>query len=296
MSCPTDTRTWIRCPACDQDQATLWLRKQGFDIVTCRSCLVRYVNPRPAPDELAAMYRDGYFSPTLAQAAGWHHLRHDAMKQATAQLRLQLLQEFHPQGRLLDVGCGGGMFAHVAREAGWSAIGLEASPEAAAHAARERRIPIVAGRLEQLPFAGRRFDAVTMLDVLEHLFSPRTCLTEVRALLAPQGILLIETPNMAGWLPRLMGSRHPWVRPPEHLTYFTPATLRLALERAGFRVLRLLTRASKVLTPEYVLGLMESTNPLLAALGKQTVGRWRAVSERRFHVPLEVLLAVATVE
>lgn len=293
MSALTDTRTWIHCPACDRDQAAPSLHKQGFEIARCRHCGVRYVNPRPTPDALAAMYREGYFAP---QATGHQHLRHDDMKLATARLRLQFLQEFRATGRLLDVGSGGGVFVRAAREAGWSAIGLEPSFDAAAHAAREHRLPIVTGHLEQPPLAGRRFDVITMFDVLEHVFSPGTFLAEARTLLAPQGLLVIETPNMAGWLPRLMGSRHPWVRPPEHLTYFTPGSLRLLLERAGFRVLRLLARAPKALSLDYVLGLTESTNPLLTALAKQTVGRWRALGRHCFRVPLEVLLTVATVE
>jgi 2-polyprenyl-3-methyl-5-hydroxy-6-metoxy-1,4-benzoquinol methylase len=292
MSARTDIRTWVRCPACDQDRPAPALRKHGFDIVRCRQCRLRYVNPRPAPDQLAALYREGYFTP---QAAGRQHLRHDDMKLATARLRLRFLQEFRAKGRLLDVGCGGGVFVRAAREAGWSAVGLEPSVEAAAHAGTHH-LPIVAGHLEQRPLAGGRFDAITMFDVLEHVFSPGAFLAEARTLLAPRGVLLIETPNMAGWMPRLMGSRHPWIRPPEHLTYFTPGSLRVLLERTGFRVLRLLARAPKALSLDYVLGLTESTNPLLTALAKQTVGRWRALGRHCFRVPLDVLLTVATVE
>jgi len=290
---PFDTRAWISCPACGQDWPAPSLRKGGFDIVRCRQCRVRYVNPRPTPDALAAMYRNGYLAPG---AAGHEHLRHDAIKLATARLRLEFLREFCTTGRLLDLGCGGGVFVRAAREAGWSAVGLDPSVEAAAHAARVHRLSIVAGRLEQCPLAGQRFDAITMLDVLEHVFSPGAFLAEARALLAQRGVLLIETPNMAGWLPRLMGSRHPWLRPPEHLTYFTPGSLRVLLERTGFRVLRLLARAPKALSLDYVLGLPKSTNPWLTALARLTVGRWRTLSRHGFRVPLEVLLTVATAE
>jgi 2-polyprenyl-3-methyl-5-hydroxy-6-metoxy-1,4-benzoquinol methylase len=292
MNALTDTHAWVRCPACDRDWIEPSLHKQGFEIVRCRHCRLRYVNPRPSQSRLAAMYRGGYFAP---RASGHQHLRHDDMKLATARLRLEFLQEFCAKGRLLDVGCGGGVFVRAAREAGWSAVGLEPSLEAAAHAGMHR-LPVVAGHLEQPPLAGGRFDAVTMFDVLEHVFSPGAFLAEARTLLAPRGVLLIETPNMAGWMPRLMGSRHPWVRPPEHLTYFTPGSLRILLERTGFRVLRLLAHAPKVLSLDYVLGLTESTNPLLTALAKQTAGRWHALGRHCFRVPLDVLLAAATVE
>jgi ubiquinone/menaquinone biosynthesis C-methylase UbiE len=141
--------------------------------------------------------------------------------------------------------------------------------------------------------AGAPFDVVTMFDVLEHVFCPRTFLAEARRLLAPIGRLVIETPNMAGLMPRLMGAGHPWVRPPEHLTYFTPPTLRRLLEQGGFLVEQLHRRTKKVLTLDYVLALSERTNPLATALLRVTIGRWKTLSRYPLAVPLATMLAIA---
>lgn len=221
------------------------------------------------------------------------HLHHGAIKTATAQLRLQWLRESHSKGRLLDIGCGGGFFVRAAAAAGWDAVGLEPSGEASRCAARAQRIGVIAGRLEEVPFAAGRFDVITMFDVLEHVLCPRACLVEARRLLAPGGRLMIETPNMAGWLPRVMGKRHPWVRPPEHLTYFTPSTLRLLLEHCGFQVTQLHGTTRKVLTLEYVLALVARTNPFATALLKGTLGRWKTLAAYPFSVPLATMLAIA---
>jgi 2-polyprenyl-3-methyl-5-hydroxy-6-metoxy-1,4-benzoquinol methylase len=131
------------------------------------------------------------------------------------------------------------------------------------------------------------------IDVLEHVFCPRTFLAEARRLLTPGGLLLIETPNMDGWTPRLLGSRHPRFRPPEHLTYFTPPTIRRLLEQTGFRIEQLQHSAQKALTLEYVLGLTGATNPLVTGLVKACVGRFASLRQRSFTVPLDLLLAVA---
>lgn len=285
--------TLVRCPVCDDDRTRLPFDKQGFSIVECPTCRLRYVNPRPGREWLDAWYREEYCSFAQEEAAGAQHLQQGLIKTATAQLRLQLLGPSGPKGRLADMGCGGGFFVRTAAAGGWDAIGLEPSAAAARCAARAQQVRVVAGRLEAAPFADARFDAITMFDVLEHVFCPGACLTEARRLLAPGGTLVIETPNMAGWLPRVMGTRHPWVRPPEHLTYFTPATLRRLLERCGLQVERLDRCSRKVLTLDYVLALTERTNPLATALLSKTVGRWTALRRYPLSVPLDTMLVVA---
>lgn len=157
----------------------------------------------------------------------------------------------------------------------------------------DEQIRVIAGRLEEAPFAAGRFDVITMFDVLEHVPSPKTFLAKARRLLVPGGRLVIETPNMAGWLPRVMGKRHPWVRPPEHLTYFTPPTLRLLLEQCGFLVDQLHGSTEKVLTLDYVLALTARTNPFATALLKGTLGRWKTLAAYPFSVPLATMLAIA---
>lgn len=255
-----------------------------------------YVNPRPAPREIADLYRAVYFSSSEDAYAGVQHLEHRGVKAANADLRLALLGRFRDRGRLLDAGCGGGYFVQAAGSRGWSATGLEPSPDAARRAARDQGVRIVAGRLEEAPVQAGRFDAVTMFDVLEHVFCPRTFLLEARSLLAPGGLVLIETPNMAGWLPRLLSRRHPWVRPPEHLTYFTPSTLGLLVERAGYRLEYLRRQARKTLTIEYVLSLIGRTNPVLSRIVDGLAGPWRGLRHRRFTIPMDLLLVVARKE
>lgn len=283
----------VRCPLCDADGSSPRFAKDGFSVVECRTCSLRYVNPRPGREWLDAWYRQEYFSSSHEEASGAQHLQQGAIKTATAQLRLQQLGPAGPNGRLVDIGCGGGYFVRAAAAGGWDAVGLEPSVEALRYATQARQARIVAGRLEEAPFAAGRFDVLTIFDVLEHVASPKTFLAEARRLLARGGTLVIETPNMAGWLPRLMGLRHPWVRPPEHLTYFTPPTLRLLLEQCGFQVEQLHESTRKVLTLDYVLALIARTNPLVTALLTGTIGRWKTLCRYPLSVPLATMLAIA---
>ena len=78
----------------------------------------------------------------------------------------------------------------------------------------------------------RKFDVIAMFHVLEHLEDPHAMLTTIRSLLVPDGLLLIEVPNLMG----------PWRMPPgeffriEHLSNFSPRTLLQLLRRSGFSV------------------------------------------------------------
>lgn len=294
-------RQWVHCLACDGSHSRPAGEKYGFTFVSCRTCGLVYVNPRPTRAALAAFYRKVYFSADRPDGAGVHHLHHAEAKLATAKLRLEMVQEFCAKGRLLDVGCAGGFLVQAADLAGWCAVGMDINPDAGRRSARARRahreVPIrqVTGLAEESPFAPGRFDVVALLDVLEHVASPAACLFEARRLLAPGGVLLLETPNMDGWLPRVAGCRHPWVRPPEHLTHFGPESLRLLLDRTGFHLRRLESRVPTVLTMEYICGLATSTNPLVTKLAQVALGWWHGLWRHPFRVRLDSLVAVATV-
>jgi SAM-dependent methyltransferase len=82
------------------------------------------------------------------------------------------------------------------------------------------------------------YDAVTLWHVLEHLEDADTALAHVRSLLLPGGVLVVGVPNLGSVQARLGRERWFHLDLPRHRTHFTPAGLRLALERHGFAVVR----------------------------------------------------------
>lgn len=142
---------------------------------------------------------------------------------------------------LLDVGAHAGRFMHLAQQDGWRVEGVELNPRTAAHAAERTGAPVHRVNAETLDSLGSRFDAVTLTDVLEHIPDPVAMLRRVRAVLAPQGWVAIKVPNgpaqwfkeharariSRGYAPRLANSL-------VHVNHFSPRSLGIALERAGF--------------------------------------------------------------
>ncbi|MGE4157746.1 MAG: class I SAM-dependent methyltransferase [Planctomycetota bacterium] len=95
-------------------------------------------------------------------------------------------------GRVLEVGCGTGANLRDLRKLGWSVTGVDLAPEALAHC---RDLPVLrANGLKPLPFKDGAFDAVVMLDVLEHLEDVAPLIAETRRVLRTKGVVMVMVP------------------------------------------------------------------------------------------------------
>jgi 2-polyprenyl-3-methyl-5-hydroxy-6-metoxy-1,4-benzoquinol methylase len=96
--------------------------------------------------------------------------------------------------RLLDIGAHAGRFMHVAQRDGWAVEGIELNPRTAACAERRTGAPIHQVNAHALTAGGRRFHAITLTDVLEHIPEPVALLTTVAKLVEPGGSIAVKVP------------------------------------------------------------------------------------------------------
>ncbi|HXY41818.1 MAG TPA: class I SAM-dependent methyltransferase [Vicinamibacteria bacterium] len=137
--------------------------------------------------------------------------------------------ELHAHGkRILDYGCGSGYGAARLAEAAQQVCGVDVDEEAVAHARLNFGKPNLrferVGAAERLPYADRAFDTVLSFQVFEHVSDTVHYLSEVRRVLAPQGILLLITPDRRR---RLLPLQKPWNR--WHVREYDPRTLQRTL-------------------------------------------------------------------
>lgn len=181
------------------------------------------------------------FSDTVPtpDALGEHYSQYDrdaAVSDITLGRYRELLVSLEPYqrtGRILDFGSGSGAFLEVARDLGWHAHGVEFG-EAAALCA-EKGFEVHEGPLGADRFPAGHFDVVTAFEVVEHLAHPRKELESVARSIRPGGACYLTTPNFDSLSRRLLRERWRIVSYPEHLNYFTTATLTRLVETTGFR-------------------------------------------------------------
>jgi SAM-dependent methyltransferase len=198
-------------------------------IVQCRHCGHVYANPRWQAEELLGVYEAVEDEIYVVERAGRertfnHHLLE--MEKVTGR----------GEGRpLLDVGAYIGIFVEVAAARGWQAVGIEPS-QWAAGMAQAKELPVFQGTLDSEMLNGRRFDVVTMWDVIEHLDDPAAEVARARQLLNSGGVMAIHTMDITSLTARLMGRRWPWLMD-MHIQYFSQATLSRLLRDQGFEVI-----------------------------------------------------------
>jgi 2-polyprenyl-3-methyl-5-hydroxy-6-metoxy-1,4-benzoquinol methylase len=144
--------------------------------------------------------------------------------------------------RLLDVGAHVGRFMHLAQRSGWEVEGIELNPRTAAHAVARTGAPVHQVNAHELTAGGRRYSAITLTDVLEHVPDPVRLLATLATLLQPGGWIAVKVPcGTSQWhkertLSALRKGRAICIAENlVHVSHFSPGALTLALERAGFR-------------------------------------------------------------
>ncbi|MCH6547722.1 MAG: class I SAM-dependent methyltransferase [Gemmatimonadetes bacterium] len=150
--------------------------------------------------------------------------------------KLDALQRVQPEGRLLDVGCGAGFFLDAARQRGYDVSGVDLSPVPAAHARENLGLDVTVDSLYGLKAPAAAFDAVTIFQTIEHDPNPDAFCAELFRILRPGGVLMVTTPAADGFVARVMGRRWFGYRNVEHVSFFSRASLRHALEAAGFEI------------------------------------------------------------
>lgn len=238
--------TWeeTACDGCGADEAQLVFegpdRLLGlpgmFRLVKCRRCGLIRQNPRLAWESLKNYYSGDYLSyaPLIKdEASRWRRLdrRYGMWKQR------RVVERFHRGGRLLDVGCGTGIFLEEALRSGrWQVTGIEPTAQAAAYARQALGVEVHQGRFSEAALPEDSFDVITMWNVLEHLPAPVADLRHARRLLRQNGCLVFTIPNVESLEASLFGSYWVGWDLPRHLYLFPRHTLGRLLAALGFQV------------------------------------------------------------
>jgi len=197
-------------------------------LVTCSECGMIFENPRYSSEIIIKGYMASQESGHDSQYSMRVYSFYRALKKNTKFLP-------SPGAKVLDIGTAGGAFLDAAHRYGYVAFGMEPSADLVARG-KLRGLQIEQGTIENHNFEHGSFDMVCLWDVIEHLPDPKAALTKIKELLKPDGILLINFPDIGTTQAKLAGKRFWWILS-VHLHHFTRKSIKNICSRTGFEVL-----------------------------------------------------------
>ena len=214
-------------------------RKEEYSVVKCNNCGLIYINRRPTAESISKLYEACYtpedksiILPTIKTRKIksylekiWHRVNGQYYDEIIAKA----------EGRILDIGCGNGHLLLPLKHKGCEVYGVEINPKSVS-VCNKIGLKVFCGTLEEAKFSGEFFDMVILSQVIEHLYSPKNSLKEIRRILKPGGRLYIFCPNSESYLAKFFGKYwHGW-HIPFHFYAFAEDTIRNLTHEVGFRV------------------------------------------------------------
>lgn len=215
--------------------------RMGIKTVICRDCSFVFTNPRPKETSLlefyATSYRDFYSGIQHPEQHYKKHLPDYVRAVSLVNSYLKTASPIPQSPRILDIGSHTGLLLHVFRQRFSDAelYGVEPKAEFASFTAKNANANVYTGDWDTFVAENSRleksFDLIVLNHVLEHLYNPVSKLKKIRAFLKPDGLLLIEVPDV-------LSNR--WDNPIEmfhiaHHQHFSELTLKKCLISSGFR-------------------------------------------------------------
>ena len=282
----TPAQAFRDCPVCGRNEAEDYLQKGELRLVRCRHCTMIYANPVPGEFASGEYYdragADYYLSPAKLES-DYASVRFER--------ELRLFHKHCQAGAVLDVGCSSGAFLYQLNQrfaGSYQVLGTDVSGPALDYA-ESRGVVVVRGNFLEQEFGGRQFDVVTCWAVLEHLAAPKQFIKKAASVLKPDGLCFVLVPNMRSLAARALGARYRYVCP-QHLNYFTKATLTKMVE-TQFSVVQFSTTHFNpiVIWQDWRGGGMEVSNRERAQLLQRTTAYKRSPWLR----PVKALYALA---
>lgn len=213
--------------------------EKEFEVLECCHCHLARTWPAP----LQGVELEEYYEEKEDYEMRFQNF---ALWQSFAHRTLNVIRKYKQNGNLLDVGCNVGIFVQEAQKYGFESYGVDFSEKAIQYGEMKLGLSgkLSKGTVIDQKYPNDYWDIITYMQCFEHLEDPVTELKEVRRVIKPSGILIIDIPRFFSIWRVLLGKHWYCFSPNQHIWQCGRRGVSSILEREGFKVIEARTRAS----------------------------------------------------
>jgi len=220
----------IKCCVCDNTNPDLFkvlYEKPDYSVVECKSCSFNFIPPYFRKKITYQNYKDERVADAVRNGNNW-------VKIERHKLRFDLIKKYKPSGSLFDLGAGWGHFMLTGKMLGYNVYGIEISEQPYLYSKNDLKLPV-----DHIDFfemnEDKKFDIVTLWDVLEHIDDANTFVKKCHAVTADNGYLVLQVPQIDSYFAKKY--KGDWkMMSLDHVNYFSKKTITQLLEKNGFKV------------------------------------------------------------
>lgn len=207
-------------------------KKDNVDYIQCPNCKFIFIPPY----ERVNVNYENYKNEKIYEEVKKQSLY---LKIARNKLKLSYLKKYLPKdASILDIGSGWGHFVYTCEQLGYTAQGIEMAKDSYTYSIKELGIHAAQGNFLTFNFKGRRFDMITLWDVLEHIDLCDVVISKCYKLLKPGGYIVFHVPQLDSKIAKYYGINWQCIGL-DHVNYFTTKTATHLLNRFGFKVVKI---------------------------------------------------------
>ncbi len=215
---------------------------QNFDLLYNSAYEMLETSPKPLGKELASYYEsENYISHTDSKESFIDKL-YQIVKKIALQNKLKLINSFKTtQKTILDIGCGTGDFLLMCKKNGWNVTGVEPNIKAKKIANKKLSLTNSQALYSELKeINSQKFDVITLWHVLEHVPDLEPYLLKIKAMLKPNGILIVAVPNYKSYDAFYYKQFWAAFDVPRHLWHFSKTAIRKLFSIQKMKVVNVL--------------------------------------------------------